>query len=156
MRSKNLPSVVEQAVLSWKMNNSNRILNEYVFPKKEVNKAFGFWMLFGRLFTPHHSHFVPARSIWLYDTFVHVGVRVCVRRKHSWRRLIARKTEQPLVRVNNSITVGRSRLMTADRGWGGETGDEFNYLEHTLAHLLTHYLSHTSPWQRHIAFNGEQ
>lgn len=93
----------------------------------------------------------PARDSCLCMWVCSMWECVCCLQTH---RRIARKKEQPLVRVNNAIMVAHTRLMIADWGWGGETGDEFNYLEDT--HLLTHYLSHTNPWQGYIALNGVQ
>lgn len=52
------------------------------------------------------------------------------------------------MRVNNAIMVARTRLMTADWGRGGETGDEFNYLEHTHISSLT--ISCTQPPDKDI------
>lgn len=51
-----------------------------VVSKKWGNEVMIFWLWL----ILHHPHFVPASSVWLYDAFVHVGVQVCVHRKHSW------------------------------------------------------------------------
>lgn len=108
-------------------------------------------------FTLHHSHFLLINYMTVWCAYACgcaacKSVYKCVCRLHPWwwqtHRLIARKTEQPLVRVNNAIMVVRTRLMTADWGWGGETGDEFNYLERTHISSLT--ISGTQPPDKDI------
>lgn len=54
------------------------------------------------------------------------------------------------MRVNNAVMVARTRLMITDWGSGGETGDEFNYLEDTHISPCTRSLLHTNPPDKDI------
>ena len=114
--------------------------------------------------------FMPSVCAWGCAAFVRLCecVSVCCLRLWWWQpHRIARKKEQPLVRVNNAVMVAHTRLMITDWGWGGEAGDEFNYLEDThisslslsFSLSLSLSLSHThtqTPWQGYIALSGAQ